>query len=84
MRNNLYYIKLQLCVVGGVMIMLYNNPFEVGQLIIQSSNQFVMGLMGHHQSSPELTTWNKTMEFGVFHMCLSVERIVVIYWFNPV
>ena len=84
MQYNLYCIKQQLCVADGVVIIFYNNPSEVGQLTIQSSNQFVMGLMGHHQSSPEHTTWNKTMEFGVFHMCLSVERIVVIYWLNPV
>ena len=53
------------------------DPFKVDQHIIQSNNQFVMELMDHHQNSLELIQWNKTMAFGVFHMCLSVERIVV-------
>ena len=55
------------------------DPSKVDQHIIQSNNQFVMELMDHHLNSLELIQWKKTMAFGVFHMCLSVERIVVTY-----
>ena len=53
------------------------DPFKVDQLITQNNNQSVMELMDRHQNSLELIQWNKTMEFGVSHMCLSVERKVV-------
>ena len=53
------------------------DPFKVDQHIIQSNNQSVMELMDHHQNSPELIRWNKTMEFGASHMYLSAERKLV-------
>merc|ERR1712003_597216 len=34
-----------------------------------------MELMDHHQNSPELIRWNKTMEFGASHMYLSAESV---------
>ena len=58
------------------------DPFKVDQLITQSNNQSVMELMDRHQNSLELIQWNKTMAFGVFHMYLSVARIVVTSYFD--